>query len=84
MSPKKEEEEKSDLLAGERSPGDGQSGRTSQAETDHHLSPKSSSSAEKLSDIELFILCVCLSIIRRERDLIMAHGYDACEILKVS
>lgn len=43
----------------------------------------SSTTCEKLANVELFTLCVCLSIIRRERDLIMANGYDACEILKV-
>lgn len=48
-------------------------------------SPKSSSTpVQKLKDMELFTLCICLSIIRRERDLIMANEYDACEILKVS
>lgn len=48
-------------------------------------SPKSSSPpVQKLKDMELFTLCICLSIIRRERDLIMANEYDACEILKVS
>jgi hypothetical protein len=30
----------------------------------------------------MFVLCICLSIIRRERDLIMAQHFDACEILK--
>lgn len=38
----------------------------------------------KLDDVELFTLCLCLSIIRGERDLIMSNRYDACEILKVS
>ena len=37
---------------------------------------------EPLSDVQLFVLCICLSIIRRERDLIMARQYDACETLK--
>lgn len=41
-------------------------------------------SSERLTDIQLFIQCLCLSIIRRERDLIMAHQFDACDILKVS
>jgi hypothetical protein len=47
-------------------------------------SPKSQtgSSMEKLPDVQLFVLCICLSIIRRERDLIMARQYDACETLK--
>lgn len=37
---------------------------------------------EHLSDVQLFVLCICLSIIRRERDLLMAKKYDAPEILK--
>ena len=45
-------------------------------------SPKSSSSPERLTDAQLFVLCICLSIIRRERDLIMAQQFDACETLK--
>lgn len=41
-------------------------------------------SAEKrLTDAELYTLSICLSIIRRERDLIMAQQLDATEILKV-
>ena len=40
--------------------------------------------AEKhLKDAELYTLSICLSIIRRERDLIMAQRLDATEILKV-
>ncbi|KAI1285327.1 TBC1 domain family member 15 [Halotydeus destructor] len=43
----------------------------------------SESTAEsRLKNIELFVLSICLSIIRRERDIIMAEGLDACEILK--
>ena len=38
---------------------------------------------KRLSDTELYVLCICLCIIRRERDLIMARRYDATEILKV-
>lgn len=45
-------------------------------------SPKSESGSEHLSDAQLFVLCICLSIIRRERDLIMAQRFDACETLK--
>ena len=37
---------------------------------------------ERLTNAQLFVLCICLSIIRRERDLIMAQQYDACETLK--
>lgn len=37
---------------------------------------------EQLSDVQLFVLCICLSIIRRERDLLMARKFDAPEILK--
>lgn len=37
----------------------------------------------KLSDTELYVLCICLAIIRRERDLIMANRFDATDILKV-
>ena len=44
-------------------------------------SPKSVS-AEHLTDAQLFVLCICLSIIRRERDLLMAQQFDACETLK--
>ena len=44
--------------------------------------PEGTDASERLSDVQLFILCLCLSIIRRERDLIMAHQYDACDILK--
>lgn len=36
-----------------------------------------------LTDAELYTLSICLSIIRRERDLIMAQRLDATEILKV-
>lgn len=36
-----------------------------------------------LSDTELYILCICLAIIRRERDLIMMNRLDAPGILKV-
>ncbi|KPL97518.1 TBC1 domain family member 15-like protein [Sarcoptes scabiei] len=36
----------------------------------------------KLSVTELYVLCICLSIIRRERDLIMVQRFDATEILK--
>jgi len=49
-------------------------------------SPKSwnggSEKIEKLTEVQLYVLCICLSIIRRERDLIMARQYDACETLK--
>ena len=45
-------------------------------------SPKSVSSSKHLTDAQLFVLCICLSIIRRERDLIMAQQFDACETLK--
>lgn len=38
---------------------------------------------KRLSDSELYVLCICLCIIRRERDWIMANRYDATEILKV-
>jgi len=38
---------------------------------------------KRLSDTELYVLCICLCIIRRERDLIMAQKFDATEILKV-
>lgn len=37
---------------------------------------------EILSDVQLFVLCICLSIIRRERDQLMTKKYDAPEILK--
>lgn len=39
---------------------------------------------KRLTDSELYVLCICLCIIRRERDLIMANRFDATEILKVS
>lgn len=38
----------------------------------------------KLKNVELFCLCICLAIIRRERDLILANELEASEILKVS
>ena len=38
---------------------------------------------KRLSDSELYVLCICLCIIRRERDLIMANRFDATDILKV-
>lgn len=44
-------------------------------------SPKSVA-AEHLTEAQLFVLCICLSIIRRERDLLMAQQFDACETLK--
>lgn len=57
--------------------------RPAEAEKDRGSeSPKSESGAEHLSDAQLFVLCICLSIIRRERDLIMAQRFDACETLK--
>lgn len=37
---------------------------------------------KRLTDSELYVLCICLCIIRRERDLIMANRFDATEILK--
>lgn len=37
----------------------------------------------KLENVELFCLCICLAIIRRERDLILASELGASEILKV-
>ena len=40
--------------------------------------------SRRLSDTELYVLCICLAIIRRERDLIMVQRFDATEILKVS
>jgi electron transfer flavoprotein alpha subunit len=46
-----------------------------------NLNPKSSE--KKLTDAELYSLSICLSIIRRERDLIMSQTLDATEILKV-
>lgn len=39
---------------------------------------------KRLTDSELYVLCICLCIIRRERDLIMANRFDATEILKVT
>lgn len=38
----------------------------------------------RLTNAELYILSICLSIIRRERDLIMSSHWDATDILKVS
>ena len=38
---------------------------------------------KRLKDAELYTLSICLSIIRRERDLILANNLDATEILKV-
>ncbi|KAH9415899.1 hypothetical protein DERP_000393 [Dermatophagoides pteronyssinus] len=38
--------------------------------------------SRRLSDTELYVLCICLAIIRRERDLIMVQRFDATEILK--
>ena len=50
----------------------------------HDLSSFGAKSGEKrLTDAELYTLSICLSIIRRERDLIMAQQLDATEILKV-
>lgn len=40
-------------------------------------------SHSKLTDPQLYGLCICLAIIRRERDLVMANRYDVTNILKV-
>lgn len=39
---------------------------------------------DRLTDTQLYILCICLAIIRRERDLIMMRRFDATEILRVN
>ncbi|XP_074597006.1 TBC1 domain family member 15/17 [Brevipalpus obovatus] len=36
----------------------------------------------KLENVELFCLCLCLAVIRRERDLILANKLEASDILK--
>jgi hypothetical protein len=38
----------------------------------------------KLQTFELFSLCICLAIIRAERDVILANKFDGSEILKVT
>lgn len=38
----------------------------------------------RLTDTQLYVLCICLAIIRRERDLILTHQYSNADILKVS
>lgn len=63
----------------------GSSSSTSTAASQDRVSdsPKSTTGQmEHLTDVQLYVLCICLSIIRRERDLIMARQYDACETLK--
>ena len=57
-------------------------GSPSEIDDSSHFANKST--CVKLNDTEMFTLCLCLSIIRRERDLIFANDFDACEILKVS
>lgn len=37
----------------------------------------------RLTDTQLYVLCICLAIIRRERDLILTHQYSNADILKV-
>ena len=75
--------------SGDKTPMNGSSsssststGNASQEKLSESPKSQTGSSMEKLPDVSLFVLCICLSIIRRERDLIMARQYDACETLK--
>lgn len=53
-------------------------------ESQESMTTTYSDGSRRLSDTELYVLCICLAIIRRERDLIMVQRFDATEILKVS
>ncbi|KAH9527977.1 hypothetical protein DERF_001957 [Dermatophagoides farinae] len=51
-------------------------------ESQESMTTTYSDGSRRLSDTELYVLCICLAIIRRERDLIMVQRFDATEILK--
>ncbi|RWS29697.1 TBC1 domain family member 15-like protein [Leptotrombidium deliense] len=40
------------------------------------------STPTKLTNIELYLMSICLAIIRQERNIILMSNFDACEILK--
>jgi hypothetical protein len=66
------------IRKGDRCKAKSQGGHYEQFETLVESDPN-----PRLDDVELFSLCICLSLIRRERDIIMSNKIEDCGILEV-